>query len=300
MHPKKQELKKLFLLVALVVITLSCDKKDEENVPKPNPEAHLLFSSGFEEGTFLTDPVSDYEINNWPGYKLIKGTDSISGFAWPPDILGSTFGGIHIIDDDNGAGINNEIQSIVGHTGESSKVLFQRINYNSGVTQAPYQINSIQRNPDKLYMSFWMKIDASSVSKKYDWRAIWEYKTANWDAGNGFRMIAYIERDEFGVERWRFQGDSNPNPYYWSVSNYLVPVPREEWFKVEIFFKWSTGDDGYASMKINGEIIAENYGPTTYNDDNLGGIFIHQIYGSSTPMFQWVDDIEIWDDEPFK
>ena len=115
---------------------------------------------------------------------------------------------------------------------------------------------------------------------------------------NGFRMIALMETDEQGVLHWVFQGDTSPMNPVWQVENYEVPVPMNEWFKVEYYVKWGEGSDGYASMKVNGQLIAEHSGPTTNGSDGLNFIILTQVYGNSHPMHQWVDDIEIWDGLP--
>jgi hypothetical protein len=71
-----------------------------------------------------------------------------------------------------------------------------------------------------------------------------------------------------------------------------------EWFKVEYYIKWSAGNNGYASMRVNGQLIGEHYGATTSNSDNLDFMILTQVYGNSYPMHQWVDDIEIWNGLP--
>ncbi len=260
----------------------------------PSKEATLLFKSGFE-GVSLTE--TQYE------YQYIIGTDTETGFTWPPDILGSGItiepSGIHNVNDDNGAAIDNDLEVIPGPHGNGTTTLFQRVNYDVQVTQAPYQINNIQENPDDLYISYWMKTDNTSVQGIDTWRAIWEYKTVNYATyTDGFRMIAFMATDIRGNPYWMLQGDTSPENPIWQVRNTEIPLLMGAWFKVEYHIKWSNGDDGYASMKVNGQLIGEHFGVTTSKNDNLDFIMLTQVYGSNYPMHQWVDDIEIWDGVP--
>lgn len=253
-------------------------------------KSNLLFSSGFE-GIELGVPIKDYQY--------FKGTDSETGSTWPIKILGSGFSGIHNINDDDGKAINNDIVKIIGPKEHETSALFQRINYEVKVTQAPLQINEIKENPKELYMSYWMKTDETSIKGLDKWRAIWEYKTINYETNkDGFRMIAFMATDKDGKPFWCFQGDTSPQTPVWQVENYNIPLILNKWFKVEFYLKWGAKSNGYASMKINGKLIGEHYGATTSNSKDLDFIMLTQVYGNSYPMHQWVDDIEIWDGLP--
>ncbi len=298
------KLNKVLILFGVLLSVYSCGKAEEIAIPDPeiaipdpeiaipdpeilipNPDANLLFSSGFENGTVLCDTVGDLKIDNFPGYKLIKGTDSITGYTWPPNVLGSTFGGIHLVDDDGGGAIDNEFQTVIGHTGKSTTALFQRINYNSGFTQAPYQINNITENPKSLYLSYWMKIDGSGLDKNYDWHVPWEYKTYKWDEDSGYRIIAFFERDGVtGKLRSRLQGDTKgAQGLNWSISNENVLPPFNEWFKIEYYLEWGDGvTTGRVWWKINGQLVADHTGRMTYDNDDLGYLFVTQLQVWST------------------
>jgi hypothetical protein len=276
-------------------IILEGDFDDAPDIDIPNTEVNLLFKSGFE-GVNLTAPQSDYQY--------ILGKDIETGYTWPPELLGSENNiepsGIHNINDDNGNAIDNELEIVVGPFGKETTTLFQRVNYDVLVTQAPYQINNIQENPDELYISYWMKTDDSSVQGINQWRAIWEYKTKNYASyEDGFRMIAFMATDIKGNPYWMLQGDTSPQNPIWQVRNTEIPLIKGEWFKVEYHVKWSNDDDGYASMKVNGQLIGEHFGVTTFKNDDLDFIMLTQVYGSNYPMYQWVDDIEIWDGVPY-
>ena len=111
-------------------------------------------------------------------------------------------------------------------------------------------------------------------------------------------MIAYMAKDIQGKPFWLFQGDRNPQMPVWQVENYKIPLIMGKWFKLEFFLRWSDDSNGYASMKVNDQLIGEHYGPTTYNADPMDFIMLTQVYGNSHPMYQWVDDLQIWDGVP--
>ena len=145
-----------------------------------------------------------------------------------------------------------------------------------------------------------MKTDEESLQGVDQWRAIWEYKTDKYATyTDGFRMIAFMATDIRGDSYWMLQGDTSPQTPIWQVRNKEIPLILGEWFKVEYHIKWSNGADGYASMKVNGQLIGEHFGVTTSKNDNLDFIMLTQVYGSNYPMHQWVDDVEIWEGRPY-
>lgn len=266
------------------------EEEDSNSDDTDTASANLLFSSGFE-GVQLSAPRD--------GYQYLSGTDEVTGHSWPMRILGSDFSGIHRVNDGGGNAITNRIERTDGPKSGRTSALFQQVKYDVQVTQTPYQINNIKENPKELYMSYWMKTDDTAVKGVDKWRAIWEYKTDNYASNkDGFRMIAFMATDYEGKPYWLFQGDTSPQTPVWQAKNTAVPLILNEWFKVEYYIKWSDGADGYASMKVNGQLIGEHYGPTTANSDDMNFIMLTQVYGNSHPMHQWVDDIEIWDGLP--
>jgi len=102
--------------------------------PSPNPvpsvSANLLFSSGFEGTTALLPPSGFYGTGAW---QSIVGIDSITGFAWPPNIWGggpthfqmiamtpidaTTLGNYQV----------NQIQTVTGHNGTPTQALYSEI-----------------------------------------------------------------------------------------------------------------------------------------------------------------------------
>ena len=286
---------KNFIIIAIIGIALlniSCQKESPNEIPN-GPK--LLFSSGFEKGVYLEEPNDDTPIGR---YQLIKGTDSQTGFSWPINVLGANSGGLHFIDDDNFQALENEIQTVIGHTGDSTRALYNMERYDLGITQCPYEILDIQEGRKDLYIKYWLKLDSASLFQPDMWRAIFEYKTKDYAENTGFRLIAYIYMDNDGMPYWHWQGDKDPQHSIWEIDNRAVPVPVNEWFMTEFYWHWSEGDDGRALWKINGEVIGDHHGPTTRNSKPIDFIILTQIYGDANPKYQWIDDIEIWDGIP--
>ncbi|MCD6556714.1 MAG: hypothetical protein J7K64_05910 [Bacteroidales bacterium] len=282
----------VLVISILIIINISCKKESPNDIPS---QATLLFKSGFEDGVFLDPPNEDTPIGN---FQLIKGTDTETGFSWPINILGANTGGLHFIDDDNFQALENEIQSVIGHNGDTTNALYNAEHYDIGITQCPYEILDIADGTKDLYVKYWMKIDSASSMQKDKWRAIFEYKTKSYAIGLGFRLIAFIYTDEDGIPYWHWQGDKNPTHAIWEIDNRNIPVPLNKWFLTEFYWHWSEGDDGRALWKINGQIVGDHYGPTTRHSKPIDFIMLTQIYGDANPKYQWIDDIEIWDSLP--
>ena len=261
--------------------------------------AHLLFSSGFEEGVYIDSKlVADYE-----DYRYIRGTDSTTGFSWPIDILGASQSALHMISDDGGQAVQASIQSVVGHDGKTTKALYNAQQYEAkDDTQLPYEILNIQQGNKDLYVKYWMKIDANNLRQADTWRALFEYKTKDYkdpgEGGTGYRFIAFIYTNETGKPYWHLQGDADSEHPIWEIDNTSIPVPLNEWFLTEYYWHWSNGNDGKTLWKINGHIVGEHSGATTRNNNPIDFIILTQIYGDANPKHQWIDDIEIWDSMP--
>jgi len=279
-------------IIIFALLTTSCKKQSPNEIPE-NPT--LLFASGFEENVYIDNvPLPDSE-----DYRLIRGTDSETGFIWPLDILGATNSAIHYIADDNYKAIFAEIQTVTGYDGNQTKALYTEENYAfSEDTQCPYEILDITEGTKDLYIKYRMKTDSASLTLPDKWRALFEWKTKDYAKGSGFRLIAYIYTDKQGHPYWHWQGDKNSETPIWEVDNIDIPVPLNEWFITEFYWHWSEGDDGRALWKVNGQVVGDHYGPTTRHSKPIDFIMLTQTYGNGNPKHQWIDDIEIWDAIP--
>jgi hypothetical protein len=271
------------------VIFFSCNQKEyQKNLPK------LLFKSGFENNVEIISNPDPDSID----YDLILGMDLETNFSWPINILGAQGSGLHYIDDDNKQATYSEIQSTIGPYGTITKTLYSKENYTVDATQCPYEILNIIKGKTDLYIKYWMKLDSESLHQINKWRAIFEYKTKDYGSGTGYRLIAFIYTNNQGNPYWHFQGDANPQNPVWEYDNYEIPVPENEWFETEFYWKWGDNENGRSLWKINGQIVADHYGATTLNSKPIDFIILTQIYGDANPKHQWIDDIEIWSGLP--
>jgi hypothetical protein len=104
---------------------------------------------------------------------------------------------------------------------------------------------------------------------------------------------------------WQIKGDNEANgglPYqeFWRVDNCAFAVPVDQWFKFEVFWHRSSGADGRAWVAFNGQVIADHYGPLMgVNNASINRIMPGLLYSQTPyPIYQWVDDLEIWDGFP--
>ncbi len=300
--------KKFIILITeifILILSISCNEKSPT---KTYSGSKLLFKSGFEGSIILTGPNDPLDPDN-ADYQFLRGTDSETGFKWPItlDYLDVVNSGIHLVDTgDDEEAISNKIVTTIGHDGKPTKALYSIENYvvSDLCTQSPYELLDVKNGKRDLYIRYWMKIDSSSVTQKKDtWRALFEYKTVDYDLGDGtgtgFRLISFIYTDPAnGIPYWHWQGDADPEHPVWEIDNKTIPVPVNEWFLTEYYWHWSDNADGRALWKVNGQVVGDHYGPTTRNSKPIDFIMLWQIYGDSNPKYQWIDDIEIWDGLP--
>ncbi len=164
------------------------------------------------------------------------------------------------------------------------------------------------------------------------WRAFFEWKTSN-----DYRVIASVVTWCAGgaLICWNIRGDNVagnlPRETFWEVFNNAT-VPIGEWFKFEVFWHRSgnvNDNSGRVWTAVNGQVIADasngvsNIGcagavlcdPSppwntsimgrttnpdgTPNPNPINRIMIPNLYsGSRYPIYQWVDDVQIWNGFP--
>ena len=270
--------------------------------------ATQLFASGFEEGVYLAPSQDPNSLD----YNFIRGTDSVSGFSWPLDILGASESGLHYVADDGGTALKAEMQTVDGYDGKPTRAIYTSESHREREdTQLTYEILNITEGTTDLYVKFRMKIDSNMLGKSDTWRALFEYKTKNYrdpgEGSTGYRLISYVYTDDNGNPSWHFQGDKDSQNPIWecdtleptqACNNSFVPVITDEWFETEYYWHWSNNEDGYTVWKINGKIVGEHHGPTTRNNQPIDFILLMQLYGDVSPKYQWIDDMEIWDSMP--
>src|SRR5881394_2774171 len=287
----------------------------EEQQPRP------LFKSGFE-GTIELTPLTMYGNGAW---QEIRGTDSETGFAWPPKLWGGTIR-LQLVAGDRervtaatlGAQMFSELQSVIGHDGTSTRALFSTVQ--KGVGGALVNWDSTQNDlgifpgpsgQGDLYVSYWLEFQPDLLERMtantWAGRVVSDWKTGDGNNAGDYRIILSVYGD--GVAKrlyWDARGDNVangglPQQIFWERTNTSVPVPVGEWFRVEIFAHRSSGADGRVWMAINGQTIVDRYG-SNMGVNNLPWnrifAFLNYSSGQSLPAYQWVDDLEIWDGFP--
>jgi hypothetical protein len=276
------------------------------SVTKP---ASLLFWSGFESGVSVGAPRNCYSAGCWQD---VLGTDSQSGFAWPPRIGGG--GGQFQVRSGTTSTptsilnyIVNEIQTVTGRKGTPTRVLHSLMKQTgctgtasqNGTTcwaQDPYLLQPT-REPGDLYISFWRKIDPTLAQKLVNgWHVLFEWKSTG-----DYRVIAQIVNYGGVAPYWEIRADNVANgglahQEFWRVNNKSVPVPLGQWFKFEVFWHRSKGADGRVWMALNGQKLVDKFGPNIgVNSNPIDRIFLTQLYSAASyPLSQWTDDIQIW------
>jgi hypothetical protein len=294
----------------------------------PSGSAQALFRSGFEGLTALLPLVDCWGTGCWQD---LGGLDSLTNFSWPPQLWGGGGKSLLLTEPATSSALNignrmfNRIESVTGPRGSQTRSLFQQISYNvngTGPMGGSSEQNEFQFLPKRedgdLYLSYWLKLQPDLVQKMATdywgnngtWRAIFAFKTGGQTAWGGpanngdYRVEAYV-RSSNGQLFWSMLGDNNagggaPLVNNWYLENRSIPVPVGAWFKLEFFWHRSSGSDGRIWMAANGQLIADRRGP------NMGAwnlpinrIIAPMLYtGSAMPVYQWVDDLEVWDGFP--
>jgi len=280
----------------------------------PSTSAKLLFSSGFEGSTALEAPGDCYGTGCWQN---IVGVDSGTGFDWPPKIWGGGKTRFQLLVDapvdvsSIGNYMVNQIQTVTGHDGKKTRTLYSEIK-RSGCCGVRSQGNRPTQNPlmlqptgetGDLYIRYWLKYqpDLAQLLVPPNWRVVFEFKTAG-----DYRVIASVVTWGIGAPlSWHVIGDNEANgglkyERFWEIYNTKVPIPIGEWFKFEVFWHRSGNHDGRVWMAVNGQAIADRRGPNMgVNKAPINRIMMPNLYsGSAYPIYQWLDDLQIWDGFP--
>jgi len=281
-----------------------------------NPNAKLLFKSGFENSVRLAPAAGAYSQ-----YQYIQGADNSTGYVWPATPWSPTpwlTGLLGVITssyfspapEDFNSYIQNAIETVTGPNGNPTYALRQKIakpSPNTCCTQDSLQLAGLSTPLIDSYVRYWIKLNPEFRSqvqthKNNFWRVLWEMKTFT-----DYRIATFIYGNASGQPFFFVHADNSPagaNPYqeYWAVSNTSVPVPLDEWFSVEFYLHRSTGSDGRFYWAVNGQTIADHYGPNYgVRNENVDVLMLSNLYGNSVhlnPAYQWIDDLEVWDLPP--
>jgi hypothetical protein len=272
------------------------------------PPHELLFWTGFE-GTTKLDKLQQADCWNNGCWQDLSGTDSVTGFNWPPRIWGGTAryqmltnpqAGARATADNVGESMFNEVQTVTGHKGAQTRAMYSAIVKPGGEdTQNPFILLPDSESP-VMYISQWVKLqpDLLEQMRRGTWRDLFEFKTTDTD----YRLELGIVNFGGGTPLWQIRGDGWIPDYkeYWRVQNRSVPVPIGEWFKLEVYWRRSATPEGRVWMAVNGSVLLDRRGANTGpNGSRINRIMVNQLYsGGSYPIYQWMDDLQIWSDFP--
>jgi hypothetical protein len=290
----------------------------------PATGANLLFKSGFE-GAISLSPFVMYSNGAWQD---ISGTDSETGYAWPPRIWGGS-GRLQLIAGD-GLLVNalslvgytsNEIQTVTGRSGAPTRALYSSVlkgstgtNQNNGTTQSDFHVFPGAAGQGDVYLSYWLKFQPDLLQNMtinaWSARVVTDWKTGVGTGGSpgaDYRIIMSVFGDRASNRLyWNLTGDNLangglPQQVFWELNNYTAPVPVGQWFRVEIFVHRSAGGDGRVWVAANGQTLFDRYG-SNMGINNLPWNrimpFLNYSQGALLPAYQWMDDLEIWDGFP--
>lgn len=268
----------------------------------PGDAASILFKSGFEGSVLMGKPY-DCGTSCWQD---IKGSDPESGYSWAPRIWQGD-GTLQLLADTPvgpdtvGNYVFNEIQRVVGPRGQQTSALYSEVRKRGGsATQTPYLVRpSTTATQGDLYVSYWIKLQPDLLESlgPRSWRVLFEWKT-----NAQHRLITYVYTDGRSAPYWDLKADDLSGGVarsFWEVANRSASVPIGEWFKFEFFWHRSSQRDGRVWQAIDGQVVFDHLGPVLGGNDPIDRIMLTQVYaGGSVPLYQWVDDIEIWDGFP--
>jgi hypothetical protein len=289
----------------------------------------LQFKSGFEGTTHITGEISTTSSKeNW-----IEGVDGSLG-DWN-SLKNGTNPNLNWVKYSYGWFQGGHMEIVQDPTGADNHVLrLRNTNIISGLSRAQWQLNQVKDywNDDgqsnKFTQQFYryrMYIPGDittvpSYSSWSSWYMIWESHTwPQFSGGEKTRFGIYLQKNPnsslwyFRVVQTRPEGcDDYEKPVtcdvYWdNKSHQNIPVPFDQWFTFEVFFKYSETDgEWYVAITKDGEQrqeIAHFLGRTKY-DDKLHDQMIMKMYHSSAYLNaigetnQYYDDLEIWGDYP--
>jgi hypothetical protein len=203
----------------------------------------------------------------------------------------------------------NEIQTVTGRTGAQTRALYSQISQSGccgtspqgdGSTQNPFIVFPANDVRD-LYVSTWIKLQPDLAQRMLSgdpWRSLFEIKTQETD----WRLsVGAVDWSRTGTPIWQVKTDSMVGSNYSEIwRQYANAVPIDRWFKLEVFVHRSSGSDGRVWVAADGNVLADRFGPNLGPKGNrIDRIFLTLLYSGSTyPIYQWVDDVQIWSTFP--
>ncbi len=269
--------------------------EEDEVINESNNWAKLLFKSSFNNGIIIDK--SDVYAHR------IRGIDSVSGFNWVNDIPGDGERNYfnYVIPVEEYPNYQNYVETRIANVtvpnSSATKALYIEYKNSSGglPTRNMYDMFAVDDRSDPVnrfdegYIKEKIKIDWETTG--IDWIDFWEIKSED----EGYRFGLYIQN--IGSENLGWAViclDNYDNK--WRGDNFNVPVKKNEWFEIEVYWKVIDETKGIFKFAVDGEIVFDKVEILTGRRDVPFYFMPFKAYG--TKNHQWITDFEYWDKPP--
>ena len=281
----------------------------------------MVFWSRFEASTALV-PIDINDCWNNGCTQAIGGTDTSTGFTWPPAVSGGsaqwilrtdTAGNPSPTPSNIGSYMHQQIQTVTGHTGAPTQAMYMEITQSGCCGQGPQGGGSTYdafdlypaTDPTDFYASYWMKLqpDLGQKLRAGDpWRLIFDFGTSTADYALTV-LVEWPTGSAAAAPYWRVVADRRypDSGEFWAaildgVHAAYMPVPLDRWFKLEVYWHRSAGPDGRIRVAADGQVLVDQAGSNIGAANSpIDRIRLFEINtGSSYPVYQWADDLQIW------
>ncbi len=279
----------------------------DESSLRADEKARLLFRSGFEPGVSVAAPFA----HNGHWWQELAGRDKQSGYAWPSDVPAAARVWFYysVLEDKTLADfVETRIEQVPGPHGALTHALYMAAKRDdpdtSSNTRSSLELRLGRNNElEEAFCRYWIKLQPNLRDSLHNapssphWRMLMEW----FESGSDYRVGLYIHQPRDGGRLyWQLQGQQrNPEAITeWQEVNKDVPVPAGEWFLLEVYFNRSSGSDGRYRVSVNRKLILDHRGKNM-KDSSLGTWCLFKAYTPKAafdrgPVFQWIDDVEIW------
>lgn len=312
------------LLCVLVMVAASCGDSDSadpatstgDDLPPDPVVGELIFSSGFGDGTSVSDDLLD-----------INGVDADTGFSWDdtPAWIERTALYYAVRDDEKIRDyMDAEIVAVDGPNGEDTRVLHLT---NKGddpemPSTSRAELSFFGREGegdfDEGYIRYWTRLQTDLDQVVPDGVEPRLYylmeskdrapgKTGTESGHSGLRINIGISQDVDTRELYWVATGEQVQPVRqieWQNRNASIDVPLGEWFLVEAYLRRHPSE-GRVYFAVNGEVVFDLTVRTQHADAPRSLLFwspfklYHdESWWSAGPTEQWYDDLEIWSGLP--
>lgn len=266
-------------------------------------EPNLLFSSNFGENVVVDTPYSENGV--W--IQKIIGIDATTNYCWMFDFPGDSALN-HFSYNVNSDKVLDEyaittIETILDNDGNEIKALHQVVQKddvdNANITRSQFNAFPVDDetigNLKHIYMKYDIKLQ-ENLNDVLSQRILMEWNNVD------YRWSLCVVKDAIGTPVWQLQaeilGGEEPEVDWIEVNNNVI-VPIGELFKLEVFWKHSSLEEGRIWVAVNGQDVFYHRGRNKI-DEKIGVWNPFKMLGSLDLGLQeqWITNVEIWDDIP--